>query len=277
MIKFILLGIVQGLTEFLPVSSSGHLVIFQHVFGINKNVVFLDLVLHLGTLCSLLVFFRKDIFVLIYNFFIGVNDIIFHKRLPYILKYDDKFKLCIHIIVITIVTGLIGLYRKDFFERQFINLNTVIFSLLMMSVILFLTKNFIYGQRRLRHVSLKDSILFGFVQSLAIIPGISRSGITISTLLFRNFDRESAFKISFLASIPIIFAAFIFKLKEIGSAAKDIPLPYLISGFLFAFLSGLVALYILRLILKQKSFYKFSYYCFLLSVLILLLRLKNIL
>ena len=277
MVRFILLGLVQGITEFFPVSSSGHLVILQHILEIDKNVVFLDVVLHLGTLFSLVIFFRRDIFVLFSNFFVAIYDIVFRRRMSYVLRYDDKFKLCIHIVVITVITGFIAIAGKDFFEKQFETINTVILCLFIMSLILFLTKNFIHGQRRLRHISLKDSILFGLVQSLAIMPGISRSGITISMLLFRNLDKESVFKLSFLASIPIILGAFILKFKETQGIIRDIPLLYLTSGFLFAFMSGLVALYILRMILKQKNFYKFSYYCFFLSVIVLLLKLRHIL
>ena len=277
MVRFILLGLVQGITEFFPVSSSGHLVILQHILEIDKNVVFLDVVLHLGTLFSLVIFFRRDIFVLFSNFFVAIYDIVFRRRMSYVLRYDDKFKLCIHIVVITVITGFIAIAGKDFFEKQFETINTVILCLFIMSLILFLTKNFIHGQRRLRHISLKDSILFGLVQSLAIMPGISRSGITISMLLFRNLDKESAFKLSFLASIPIILGAFILKFKETQGIIRDIPLLYLTSGFLFAFMSGLVALYILRMILKQKNFYKFSYYCFFLSIIVLLLKLHHIL
>lgn len=277
MVKFILLGIVQGLTEFFPVSSSGHLVILQHILEIDKNVVFLDLVLHLGTLCATVIFFRKDISVLLYNFFIGLNDIIFRRRLSYILKYDDKFKLSIHIIIITLVTGITVRMGRDFFERQFENVNSVIVSLFIMSAILFLTKHFTLGQRRLRHLSLKDTILFGMVQALAFIPGISRSGLTISMLLFRNLDKDSAFKLSFLASIPAILGAFFIKLREVQGVTTDIPLLYLISGFLFAFISGSAALYILRLVLKQSNFYKFSFYCFVLSITILILKLRGFL
>ena len=277
MVKFILLGIVQGLTEFLPVSSSGHLVVLQHILEIDNNVVFLDLVLHLGTLCATVIFFRKDISVLLYNFFIGLNDIIFRKRLSYILKYDDKFKLSIRIIGITLITGICVSLGKDFFERQFENINSVIIALFIMSIVLFLTKHFAHGQRRLRHISLKDTILFGVVQALAFIPGISRSGVTISTLLFRNLDKDSAFKLSFLASVPAILGAFIIKLREIQGTTIDIPLLYLIAGFLFAFLSGLAALSILRWILRERNFYKFSFYCFLLAITILILKLRNFL
>ncbi len=276
MIKFIFLGIVQGITEFLPVSSSGHLVVLQHLLEIDKNVVFLDVILHLGTLCSLLIFFRKDILILLSNLFITLNDIIFRKRIHYALKYDDKFKLCIHITIITLITGFVGFIGIDFFESQFENIDTVILSLFIMSIVLFLTKNFLHGQRHLRHVLLRDSVLFGLVQSLAIIPGISRSGITISMLLFRNMEKDSAFKLSFLSSIPIILCAFIFKFKQAQGIPRDIPLIYLVFGFLFAFLCGLAALYILRSVLKRDKFYRFSYYCFFAAIVILVLKLRNI-
>lgn len=276
MLKYIFLGLVQGATEFFPVSSSGHLVIFQHLLGINENVVFLDVLLHLGSLCSLIVFFSNDIFILFTNFLTAMIEIIFHKRFFSVWRYDDKFKLCIYIILTTLITGSIALMGKEFFERQFESINTVIFGLFITGVILFLTKNFNFGQRRLRHILLKDSIVLGFFQSLAIIPGISRSGISISTLLFRNVDKESAFKLSFLMSIPIILAAFILKFKEVQVIERNIPLANLISGFLAAFISGLAALHILSLILKKQNFYKFSYYCFFLSLVVLLLKIKHI-
>jgi len=277
MIRFIFLGLVQGITEFFPVSSSGHLVILQHILKIKENVVFLDVVLHLGTLCSLVVFFRRDIFVLCSNIFTAFLDIVFRRRIFYVWRHDDKFRLCVYILVMTLVTGFIVKSGRGFFERQFESINTVIISLFIMSLILFLTKGLDYGQRYLRHISLKDSILLGLVQSIAVIPGISRSGITISLLLFLNTDRESAFKFSFLASIPIILLAFIVKFKEMQGIVREIPMLYLASGFLFAFISGLVALYLVNLILKRKSFYKFSYYCFLLSIIVLLLKIRNIL
>lgn len=277
MIKFIFLGLVQGITEFFPVSSSGHLVIFQTILGIHQDVVFLDVVLHLGTLCSLIIFFRQDIFILFYNFFTAIFDIVFRRKMFYVWQYNEKFKLCIYIAITTVITGLIAVVGKEFFEKQFESVNTVALSLFVTSVIIFLTKNFSSGQRLLEHISLKDSVLLGLAQALAIIPGISRAGITISLLLFRNIDRESAFRLSFLASIPAVLGAFVLKFKETQGVTREIPFLYLLSGFLAAFIIGLIVLYILRSILKRRGFYKFSYYCFFLSMLILLLRLFHIL
>jgi undecaprenyl-diphosphatase len=277
MIKFILLGLVQGVTEFFPVSSSGHLVILQHILGIDKNVVFLDVILHLGTLCSLLAFLYKDILILFYNFFVGIYDIVFGRRLQFVLKNNDKFKLGIHLIFITLITGTIAVIFKDFFERQFENINTVAVSFFIMSIVLFLTKNFMNGQRQLSHVCFKDSLLFGLTQALAIMPGISRSGTTMATLLFRNFDRESSFKLSFFALIPVTLGAFILKLKETQGVPVEIPFSYLLSGFITSFVCGLAVLYLLRAILKYKKFHRFSYYCFFASLVVLFLKLRGIL
>lgn len=275
MIKFILLGLVQGVTEFFPISSSAHLVIFQNIFNIHKDVVFLDVVLHLGTFLATIIFFRRDILELVSNFFISVFDIIFQGRISSIWNYNNKFRLCIYIVSTTIITGFIVMIGKDFFERQFESINTVIIALFIMSFILFLTKNLLYGQRQLKHILFKDAIMLGLIQSFAIIPGISRSGITISSLLFRNIDKESAFKFSFLISIPIIFGAFIIKLKDIQASPIQIPLSYLIVGFFASFISGLIAINILNLILKRENFYKFSYYCFLLSQILFILKIRG--
>ncbi len=278
MVKFILLGIVQGITEFFPVSSSAHLVILQNIFGINKDVVFLDVILHLGTVCALMIFFAKDILILFSKFLTALYDILFRGKLFYVWHYDEKVRLCVYIIVVTAITGFIALWGKDFFESQFESINTVLVALFILSFILFATRNLTSGQRYLRHITIRDAIFLGLVQAIAIIPGISRSGITISLLLFLNMDKESAFKFSFLASIPVILGAFIVKLQDTQGLTGEIPLLYLSSGFLFAFVSGLVTLYLLNFILKRRNvFYKFSYYCFLLVIIILVLKMRGIL
>lgn len=278
MIKFILLGITQGITEFFPVSSSAHLVILQNILGIKKDVVFLDAVLHLGTACALMIFFAKDILVLFSKLVTALYDILFRGKLFYIWRYDERVRLCIYIIVVTVITGLIALWGKDFFESRFESVNTVLVGLFIMSFIIFSTKNLDFGQRYIRHITIRDAIFLGLVQAVAIIPGISRSGITISLLLFLNMDKESAFKFSFLASIPVILGAFIIKLKDAQGLTEGIAPLYLSSGFLFSFISGLGALYLLNFILKRrKGFYKFSYYCFLLAIIITILKIRGIL
>lgn len=278
MLKFILLGIVQGATEFFPVSSSGHLVILQNILGIDQNVVFLDAVLHLGTLFSLAIFFAGDIVILFSKFITALYDIFFRGKIFYIWRYDEKVRLCVYIIVVTFITGWIALWGKDFFESQFESVNTVLFSLFIMSFILYATKNSDSGQRYLRHITIRDAIFLGLVQAIAIIPGISRSGITISLLLFLNMDKESAFKFSFLASMPVILGAFIVKLKDTQGVTQGIPFSYLSGGFISAFVGGLIALYILNFILKRKKgFYKFSYYCFFVALVILAMKIRHIL
>jgi len=278
MFKFILLGIVQGITEFFPVSSSGHLVILQNLLGISKDVVFLDVILHLGTVCALLVFFGKDILILFSKFVTAIYDILFRGKLFYIWRYDDKVRLCVYIGVVSAITGFIAVWKKDFFESQFESVNTVLVSMFIMSYILFSTKGLDSGQRYLRHLTIKDAVFLGLIQAIAIIPGISRSGITIALLLFFNMDKESAFRFSFLAAIPVILGAFILKLQDTHGTAQGLPFLYLSSGFIFSFLSGLVALYFLSFILRRKrGFYKFSYYCFLFGIIILILKIFHVL
>jgi len=275
--KYVILGIVQGLTEFLPVSSSGHLVIFQHMLGITQDVVFLDIVLHLGTLCSLLAYFRRDVYVLVANFITAITDMIFRRRLFSVWRYDDRFRLSVYIIIATLITGVIVKSGKHFFESQFESLPTVIIGLFITSVILFLTKNFYFGQRFLKHLTIKDAIIAGLAQTLAVIPGISRSGATISALLFRNIDSDSAFNLSFLMSIPAILGAFLFKFKEVDLAQRSVSIFNLSLGFIASFITGLFAIYFARLVIKSKNFYKFSYYCFIVAVIVLILKLNHIL
>jgi len=278
MLKFILLGIVQGITEFFPVSSSGHLVILQNILGLKQNIVFLDVVLHLGTLLALLLFFAKDILILISKFITALYDIFFRGKLFYIWRYDDKVRLSVYIIIVTLITGFIALRGKNFFESQFDSVNTVLVGLFITSFILFMTKNCDSGQRFLRHITIRDALFLGLVQAIAIIPGISRSGITISLLLFMNMDKESAFKFSFLASIPVILGAFIVKFKDAQGLPQGIPSLYLFGGFIFAFMSGVITLYLLKFILRnRRGFYRFSYYCFLLAVIIIILKIRHVL
>lgn len=240
MLQYISLGIIQGLTEFLPISSSGHLLILQRVFAMRGNEVEVSLVLHAGTVLALIMFFIKDI-----------------KKL---LRDIKSLSL---IAIVTIITGIIGIIGKDFFESLFVSCQCVSFTLMITGLILLLTKKFMDGKRD--KVKSSDALILGFTQGIAIIPGISRSGITISTLLFRRIDRQTCFKFSFLASIPAVMGAIFLEAKEIGFAFRLNSLNFSI-GFIFSFLSGIFSLWILkRVILKAKLHY-FGYYCIFIAI-----------
>lgn len=243
MLTYIILGVIQGLTEFFPVSSSAHLVIAEKLFGITENELAITVVLHLGTVLALLIFFFKDI----------------------LRALKDK-KILLYILTVTIITGAIGLSAKDFFEGLFSRPKFAAGALIITALILFGTKKFSGGKRDV--LGFKDAGVLGLTQAIAIIPGVSRSGITISTLLFRGIGRELAFKFSFLASIPAILGAALLEAKDINIALNG-NYHNLAAGFIFSFLSGLFALAVLRAVLHRAKFHYFGYYCLVAAVLTL--------
>ncbi|UCB56834.1 MAG: undecaprenyl-diphosphate phosphatase [Candidatus Omnitrophota bacterium] len=239
LIKYIFLGIIQGLTEFLPVSSSAHLVIFQELFGLSQDKVVLSIALHLGSLAALIVFLFKDI------------------------KRFLKPRIVSSILLATFVTAVIVILGQDYFESMFSS-GRLILPLIVSGIILLSTKKFGGGLRGADDLKLADGFWLGLVQGLSVIPGLSRSGVTISTLLFRGVERETAFKFSFLASILAILGALFFKVKDFASpACFD---RYMLFGFLGAFLSGLLALKVLLAIIRRARFYLFGYYCLALAL-----------
>lgn len=244
MLKYIILGIVQGLTEFLPVSSSGHLVIMQRILGIAEQQIAITVILHLGTTMALVIFFFKDI-----------------------LRLLRDIKALFLIFIITLITGAIAIAGRDFFESLFSTPRFVAVAWLGTGIILLLTKRFTDSKRS--DINIKDAIILGFTQGVAIIPGISRSGITISTLLFRGIDRKVCFAFSFLASIPLMLGAAILELKKIEFALKVVP-QYFAVVFISSAITGILALWILMSVVKRAKLYYFGYYCILAGIITLL-------
>ena len=240
-IKYVFLGIIQGLTEFLPVSSSGHLVIFQNFLQIQRNQLILDIVLHLGTLAALVVFLFKDI-----------------KRLL-------SGRIVFYIFLAAASTVFVVILGQDFFEGLFSSAKNLVAPLLITGVILLGTKKFSQGKRTFANLKIADSIWLGLVQGFCVIPGLSRSGLTISTLLFRNVEKETAFKFSLLASIPAILGAFFFKINDFPSFSIA-EIKYVFFGFVSAFLSGLLALRILLAVIRKARLHLFGYYCLALAL-----------
>ncbi|MFH1442012.1 MAG: undecaprenyl-diphosphate phosphatase [Candidatus Omnitrophota bacterium] len=243
MLKYIILGIVQGFTEFFPVSSSGHLIIFQKILGISGQELVLSVVLHFGTVLALIIFFFKDI-----------------------IKILRSPKMMGLIIIITIITGVIGIIGKDYIENLFTSVRLVAFALMVTGVTLILTRKFMQGKRE--NLGVKDAVILGITQAIAIIPGISRSGTTISTLLFKNVDKQTSFRFSFIASIPVVLGAVILEAKDISYGLK-INFANFTAGFIASFVSGLLALWILKLILAKAKLYYFGYYCILVGIIAL--------
>lgn len=245
----IILGIVQGMTEFLPISSSAHLVILPHFFGWEHPDVAFDVFLHSGTLLSLIIFFRKDI-----------------------LKVFKNFRLLSFIVIGSIPVGIFGVFFKDFFESFFENIKFTGTFLIINSVILFSTKFKKYREKKIEEMNIKDALFIGIFQIFGILPGISRSGITITGGIFRELKDEDSFKFSFLLSIPAISGAALLKFKNLLklNTCIDFNLTQLLTGIFLAGISGYLALFLLRKVVKIKKLEIFSYYCLLLGIFALL-------
>jgi undecaprenyl-diphosphatase len=250
LIEIFILAVVQGLTEWLPISSSGHLVITQKALGLNLPLIY-SVMLHLGTLIVVLTVFRKDI-----------ADII-----KAVAKRDfqtEQGKLALFIVVGSIPTAIVGFVFHDFFESLFSNLPAVGAALLITGSILFFSEKRI-GNRKM---GISDSLLIGLAQAIAIIPGISRSGATISTALLRKIDKTTAFKYSFLLSAPAIAGATIMESKQLALNNID-PIPLLL-GTIISMIVGYASLKILQKIVMNEKIHLFAYYCWLAGATIIL-------
>lgn len=246
-----ILGFVQGLTEFLPVSSSGHLVVFEKFLSDEKPPVAFDLMLHVGTLLPVLWVYRADIINIIKGI---VTD-------P---KGEDA-RLAWWVVLGSIPTAILGIGFEDVFEQLFHTPKIVGLTFLITGTFLFATKYIKASDRGLAEMTFRDALIIGVIQGLAITPGISRSGSTIAIALFLGLRRDLAAKFSFLLSIPAILGAFIFKLDEL--TVSEASLSSLGIGFVVSAISGLIALKILLKLVNSGDFSKFSYYLWIIAIL----------
>ena len=250
------LGVVQGLTEFLPVSSSGHLVVFQQQLAergihLSTDHVAFDLVLHVGTLVPVAVVYRADIL----NLFKGVLG-----------DNAEGRKMILMLVIATIPTAIIGFAFEDWFMQVFQTTELVGAAFLFTAALLFSTKFARKGEVGIADMSWRWAVMIGLAQGLAITPGISRSGSTIAMAMLLGLNRELAAKFSFLLSVPIILGAFTLKAKDIEATGSILPL---LLGFAAAALSGYFALKVLLRIVNAGDFSKFSYYLVVISLLAL--------
>jgi len=239
-----ILGIVQGITEWLPVSSSGHLAILEYLFGIKETLSF-NIALHFASVIVIFIVFWKDIKELI----IGV------------LKRDKKaLKMFFYYFLASIPAAIFGVLLKSHLESANQNLFLIGICLIITSVILFTTK---YTKKSNQKMNTKNSILIGLAQAFAILPGISRSGSTISMGLRRGIDKEEISKFSFILAIPVILGATLLDIKNLQSIQN---IEAVVIGMIVCLIFGVFSLRFLINIIKKNGLYKFSPYCFLIGI-----------
>ena len=271
-LQAVILGIIQGLTEFLPVSSSGHLVIFQHLFGLKEPELFFDICVHLGTLVAVIIFFWKEIEAIIISISRFVK-LYFKKKVSFVYIFEDvDTKLAFLIVVGTIPTAILGLLFHKVADLLFSSVVIVGFMLLLTGALLFSTRWVKNVGESITHFSIKDALIIGLMQGIAIMPGISRSGSTIAIGLFLGLNRETAARYSFLLSIPAILGAALLSLMDV-STNSAFPLTVSFIGAFTSCIVGYSALRLLVYIVKQGRLHIFAPYCWLAGVIALMLKL----
>lgn len=267
-VEAIVLGIIQGLTEFLPVSSSGHLVLFQNIFGLKEPELLFDICLHVGTLSAVIIVFYREILEILKALIQIPGRMRMAGGLMRLGQADASIRMALLIVVGSIPTAIIGLLFKEITDRLFGSVTIVGFLLLVTGTVLGLTRNISGEGRPIGQTTLKDALIIGIVQGLAILPGISRSGATISTALFLGVDRKVAGRYSFLLSIPAIAGALVLGLNS-PDLQTAIPLGTIVAGSVISALVGWLALVILLRVVDRGQLHRFAPYCWLVGVITL--------
>lgn len=280
LIQAIVLGLIQGITEFLPVSSSGHLAILQYIFNVDTDTGMLfEVMLHLGTLIAVCAVYFKDIkklvvegvhilidvFANLKNRFTGGHE----KTRRIVTNAYRKFVLLI--LVTTIPTGIIGIIFNSFMDAATSSLLAPGICLVVNAIVLLILGSLPGGKKKVKAASYKDAAVIGVAQGLAVLPGISRSGSTISACLGLGFDRNFAVKYSFIASLPAIIGANILELRHLGDAlATGTNFLYYIIGMVVAGISGYICIRLMMYLVSEKKFSYFAYYCAIVGVIALI-------
>lgn len=264
----ILLGIIQGLTEFLPVSSSGHLVLFQQLFGLKEAELFFDVCVHLGTLLAVMVVFRQEIMNIIFALLRLFSSSGSKKTVWQKFESDPHLKLAMLIVIGSIPTAVLGFLFRSIADRLFASAFIAGLMLIVTGLLLWITR---WAKTRVEQADAdpltpQNALIIGIVQGLAIIPGISRSGSTISIGLMLGINRETAARYSFLLSIPAIFGAGLLSFKE-GLSQTDLAIQISLLGMVTAAFVGYGALKSLLHVVKKGRLHLFAPYCWLVGIL----------
>ncbi|HEX3023325.1 MAG TPA: undecaprenyl-diphosphate phosphatase [Lachnospiraceae bacterium] len=276
LLQAIFMGIVQGIAEFLPISSSGHLSIFKHILHINTDTgILFDIMLHFGTLIAVFIAFFKDIKELIvegfgilgdflYNAYILVSNLFVKEQRGFRKVIRTAYrKFVMLIIVSTIPTGIIGILLDDVIEITSETLIVPGLCLLLTGVLLLISDRTTLGRKRANDINYLTAGAIGVAQGIATLPGISRSGTTITACLVAGFDKNFAVKYSFIMSVPAILGAAVWKMKDfasVGVPSTEI-VNYIIGTIVAAFI-GFICIKTMLVVVRGKKFKYFAYYCF---------------
>ena len=283
----ILLGIVQGIAEFFPVSSSGHLVILEQIFGIeNDQGIFLNIILHIGTAAAVVVMMRKELLKLIYSFAgivhdmlrnckILVNRTLHRENTPYIpLLRTANRRLVIYILLTNIPTLLIGSVLHSFVSGQVLSLFVVGFSFFVTGLLLFIADFAQGSEEDATGLSWKKAAAIGACQGFSVIPGVSRYGITLSAGLYGGLSKASAVKYSFLISVPTFLGAAVYELFQLGAMEHSMTFGFVVCCIfagVAAFFAGSWAIRKVMWIVKKSKLKYFAFYCFFVGMISILL------
>lgn len=264
-ISAIILGAVQGISEFLPISSSGHLVIVPHLLGVETGLAF-DVILHVGTLVAIFTFFWKDIINIIKGFIVSIINLTegFDKFKDGLRRVPEE-RFAWLILIATIPTGIIGLLFNNAIETIFRGTVFVGLFLIITGIILYYSERHSSGNITEKDMSFKQAITIGICQGLAVLPGISRSGATIASGLCLGLNREYAARYSFLLSVPAVVGAAVFKVKDL--ATIDATTTVLVAGFLSSVIFGYLSIKLLMKMIEGWSLDIFAYYCWIVGIL----------
>lgn len=265
-LEAVILGLVQGLAEFLPISSSGHLALLQNIFGVQGDqVLFFTVLLHVGTLISVFIIYWRDICELIVELFLTIKDLCTGKGLR--LAERPVRKLGVMIIVATIPTALIGLLFNDIFNGLYLSLLAIGIGFLITGVLMFLAERMGSAHKGIEKMNFRNAVFIGVLQGIAIYPGISRSGSTLVGGLTTGLERTFAVKFAFLISIPSILGSVVLELPDAIKEGIDPQLVGpILAGMAVAAVSGFIAIKTMIQIVSKKKLSYFSYYVWALGI-----------
>ena len=258
----ILMGIIQGVAEFLPISSSGHLALFQTFFGMEnmeEKYMFFTVLLHFGTLISVCMVYWRDIVDMIREFFLGIAALAGRKDTG---VAPPPARRMVMLIIIATVPLFVMVFLQDAVNQLFSNSIMVSCALLATGFILFFSDRMARGHKTAKNATVADALIVGCGQALAVIPGLSRSGTTISVGMMRGFDRAFAVRLSFLMSLPAVLGANVLEIKD--ALASNFPieeLPMYLVGVAVSAVVGYFAIRLVKSLSDKGKFGKFAYYC----------------